>query len=132
MEKTGNERACFIHALYGKPWDDAAEYDMTIDTADSPLDDISAMLVKTLRKKEALKSDEAMHLLRMRALAAKVKAAIATDSSFFLPVFDVLAEGGTIVVRGVSHTPAEHKRIEETALKISGSVPVRCDLHYRV
>lgn len=105
---------------------------MTIDTADSSLEDISAMLARTLKKRDELKSGKTMDLLRMRSLAARVKAAIATDSSFFLPVFDVLAEDGTIVIRGVSHTPAEHKSIEERAQKISGSVPIRCELHYRL
>ncbi len=131
LEKTDHERACFIHAIYGKPWDDPAGYDMTIDTADSSLADISAMLVRTLQKKEAFASDEARELLRMRALAANVKAAIATDSSFFLPVFDVIAEGDTLVIRGIAHTPKEHKRIEEAARTIAGSVTVRCELHYR-
>jgi cytidylate kinase len=132
IEKTDSERACFISAIYGKRWDDTAEYDMTIDTADSSLDEISSMIAKTLKKKDELKSDKTMELLRMRALAANVKAAIATDASFLIPVFDVFAEEGTVVIRGVVHTPAEHKRIEEAAQKIAGSIPVRCELHYRM
>jgi len=104
---------------------------MTIDTVGSSLGDISGMLVRTLRKKEALTSDEAVEMLRLRALAAKVKAAIAADGSFFLPVFDVLPEGGALVIRGIAHTPKEHTRIEETAQKIAGCVTVRCELHYR-
>lgn len=131
IEKTDSERACFIHAIYGKAWDDTTEYDMTIDTADSSLDEISAMIVRTLKKKDSSRSDTAMELLRMRALAAKIKAAIATDSSLFIPVLDVIAEGKAIVIRGIAHTPEEHKMVEEAARSIAGSVPVLCNIHYR-
>jgi len=131
-EKTDAERACFIHAIYGKRWDAAEEYDMSIDTAGSSLVDACAMIAGVLKKKDELKSDEAVELLRMRLLAARVKSAIATDASFFIPVFDVLAEGGSIVIQGVVHTPAEHRRIEDAARKIAGNIPVRCELHYRV
>ena len=130
-EKTDSERASFIHAIYGKRWDDTAEYDMTIDTADSPFEEISSMLARTLKKRDDLKSDDAVELLRLRTLAAKVKAVIATDASFFIPVFDVVAEESTIVIRGIVHSPAEHKRIEDAAQKSAGNVPVRCELHYR-
>lgn len=130
-EKTDAERACFIQAIYGKRWDDSAEYDTTIDTSGGSLDGIGSMIAGTLKKKDELKSEAAVNLLRMRALAADVKAAIATDASFFIPIFDVFAEGESILIRGIVHTASEHKRVEKAARKIVGSVPVRCELHYR-
>jgi hypothetical protein len=74
---------------------------------------------------------EAMNFLRMRALAAKVKAGIATNPRIFIPTLDVLYDGREIVLRGVTHTPKEHKRIEDMAKDLAGGMPVRCDLHYR-
>ena len=131
IEKTDSERAGFIHVIYGRRWDDPVEYDMTIDTAGGSLDAVSASIAAALKKRDELRTDEAVGLLRLRALAAGIRAAIATDPSFFIPVFDVLAEEGSIVVRGTVHSAAEHKRIEEAARKMAGSIPVVCRLHYR-
>lgn len=131
IQKTDANRACFIQTIYGKTWNDPAHFDMTIDTADSPIDDIVAMLKQALARKDALNTLEAREELGLRAVAARVRAAIATDPAFFVPVMDVIVEDKRIVLRGVVHTPTEHKRIEDAARKIAGDVPVLCELHYR-
>jgi osmotically-inducible protein OsmY len=84
-----------------------------------------------LAERQERDTEEARKLLQMRALAAKVKAGIATNPKFFIPIFDVFTEGGTIVLRGVTHTPKEHKHIEEAARELAGGLPIRCELHYR-
>lgn len=132
IEKTDANRSCFIQTIYAKPWDDPANFDMTIDTADSPIPDIVAMLEKTLSKKDSLNTVEAREELGLRAMAARVRAGIATDPAFFIPVLDVFVDGRGLVLKGVVHTPREHKRIEDAAQEIAGEVPVRCELHYRV
>lgn len=52
---------------------------------------------------------------------------ISLDAQFFPHSI----EGGAIMIRGIVHTPAEYRRIEEAARKINGNVPLRCELHYR-
>jgi hypothetical protein len=76
-------------------------------------------------------TEEARRVLRLRTAAARVKAGIVTNSDFFIPVFDVLPDGEGLVLRGVTHTPMEHKRIEDEAKRLAGDLPVRCELHYR-
>ena len=48
IEKTDRERSCLIHLLYGKHWDDHAEYDMVFDTGVKTLDEIVNIVKDTL------------------------------------------------------------------------------------
>lgn len=130
-EKTDRGRECFIHILYGGKWDDPEEYDMVFDTGSRTLDEITDIVKKALLDREQFNTEEARSILKMRALAAKVKAGIVTDPGFFIPVLDVAAEKDALVLRGVVHGPAEHKRIEEAAGRLAGQVPIKCELHYR-
>jgi hypothetical protein len=40
-------------------------------------------------------------------------------------------DGEELVLRGVTHTPKEHKAIEKAAEELAAGLPVRCELHYR-
>jgi cytidylate kinase len=131
IQKVDNERASLVHSLYGKKWDDPGAYDLLFDTGLKSIDEVIAIIKDALMEKDKLKTPQSENLLRMRALAARVKAAIATDPSFFLPVFDVVAEGDALVLKGVVHKPKERKRLEDKAQKLAGPVPVRFQLHYR-
>jgi cytidylate kinase len=131
IEKTDKERACFIHLIYGKHWDSPEEYDMVLDTGSKTLDELTAIVKDALLDKDMFKTEEAMNILRMKSLAAKIKAELLTDPSFFIPTLDVMYDGKEIVLRGVIHNPKEHKRIEEKAKQLAGDVPIKCELHYR-
>ncbi len=130
-EKIDSERACFIHAIYGKRWDDEQEYDRVFDTSVEADDEIFAVIKDALIERERFNTEEARNVLKMRALAAKVKAGIATNPHLFVPILDVSFDGHCLVLRGVTHDPREHKRIEEEARKFSEGRPIRCELHYR-
>jgi len=128
-EKTDSERSRFLHAIYGGRWDDPAEYDAVFSVAGQSVDNEVKAVVGALSHRAV--TAEAQKALGLRAAAARVKAGIATDPSFFIPVFDVLPDGEGIVVRGITHTPKEHKRIEDVARQLAGNLPVRFELHYR-
>lgn len=128
-EKTDNERACFLHAIYGGRWDDPAEYDRVFSMKSQSVDAEVAEITEFLKNMPV--TGEAVRSLHIRTTAAKVRAGIATNPKFFIPVFDVLPLGEGLVLRGVTHTPTEHKRIEDEAKRLAGEVPIRCELHYR-
>jgi len=67
----------------------------------------------------------------MRTEAARIKSSLLTNPRFLIPTVDVLLEGKDIVIRGVVHSPKEHKAVEEEAKRIANDLPVRCELHYR-
>ena len=130
-DKTDSERSCFLHAIYGKRWDDPAEYDRVFDAGQQEVDAIVLLVREQLEKREGLATDEARKLLSMRAAAAKIKAGIATNSRFFVPTLDVVYDGASVVLRGITHSPKEHEAIEEAARQLAGELPFRCELHYR-
>ena len=49
----------------------------------------------------------------------------------FIPTLDVYPEGENLILRGVIHSPKEHKTLEDKAKKIAGDIPLKCQLHYR-
>jgi cytidylate kinase len=130
-QKTDHDRARFIHALYGKQWEESAEFDRLFDTSQLSLDDVIAVVKDLLVERDRAYSEEARKTLEMRAAAARVKAGLLTDPRLFVPVLDVFPEGAVIVVRGVIHTPKEQCKLEEAARRLAGNDELRCDLHYR-
>lgn len=130
-EKTDRERAGFIHALYGRPWDDPAAYDRVYALTGQSVDGAVKEVINTLEQREHLATDEARKRLSLLTAAARVRAGIATNPHFFVPVFDVVAEGEGLVLRGVTHNAAEDRRIEEEACRLAGDVPIRYALHHR-
>jgi len=128
-EKADGERACFLHAIYGGRWDDPAEYDRVLSVTGQSVDAEVKTVIDALARRAV--TEGAPQALRLRAAAARVKAGIATNAAFLLPVFDVLPDGEGLVLRGVIHTPKEHMRIEEAARELASGIPLRCELHYR-
>jgi hypothetical protein len=96
-----------------------------------PVDDVVRAVLDALAGRQKGDTGEARKLLEMRALAAKVKAGIATNPKFLVPTLDVYYDGTGIILRGVTHTPKEHRHIEDAARELAGGQPVRCELHYR-
>ncbi len=130
-DKTDRERAGFLQAIYGGRWDDPAEYDRVIHVAGQSVDSEAAEVKSILADRERAYTESAQQILRLLSAAARVKAGIATNPRFFIPVFDVRPEGNGLVIRGVTHTPTELKSIEDEATRLAGDIPIRCDLHYR-
>ena len=49
-DKTDSERSCFLHAIYGKRWDDPAEYDRVFDAGQQEVDAIVLLVREQLEK----------------------------------------------------------------------------------
>src|SRR6185369_17932962 len=114
-EKTDQERSGFLHAIYGKPWDEPASYDQVFQVTDQSANSVVGVVRNELVERERLATEGARKSLAMLASAAKVKAGIATNPRFFIPVLEVAVDGDELVLRGLTHTPKEHKAIEKTA-----------------
>jgi cytidylate kinase len=131
IDKTDSDSSCYINSLYGKKWNDPAEYDLVLDTSSEPVNAIVKSLKNALLNKERFNTKEAREVLRVNAEAARVKAALFTNPHTFVPTLDVVAVDGGILVRGVIHNPAEQKKIEDAARALAGKTAVRFELHYR-
>jgi len=131
VERVDRERAGFIRAIYHRPWDDPAAYDLTCDTSLLEPSAIADTIVARLVDREQADHEAARRIVGLRLAAARVRAALFTDPRLQLPTLEVLEDGGGILVRGVLHRPEEKARIQGAACAQAGDHPVRLDLHYR-
>jgi YjbE family integral membrane protein len=127
--KTDKERAGFLHSIYGGRWDDPAEYDQVFNISSQSVDREVMEVIDALGLRAV--TDQGRRALHLRMAAARVKAGIAVNQKYFIPVLDVLPDGDGLVLRGIVHTPREHKQLEDEAQRLAGEIPIRCDLHYR-
>ncbi len=137
IDKVDADMARSMYVLYGKHWDDPKEYDRVFNSSTQSQDEIVAGIKAGLEAKETLKSQKALDILDMRALAATVKAAILTNPTFIVSYLDVVpAEEGLpkygLVVRGFVHENENIPAIKDEAKKIVGDMPVEFDIHFQM
>jgi cytidylate kinase len=136
IEKADHEIARAIYLIYGRDWDDPAEYEMVFNTGTQSNDEIIATIKNALFEKEKLNTEKTRVILQLRALAAKIKAEISTNPRYSISVLDVdpkedgMIEKG-IVIRGIAHNQDDIKEIEELAKRLAGDIPVEPELQYR-
>ena len=131
IKKTDRERSSFLYALYGKHWDDSAEYDRVFHTGVQSIDEVTTIVKSLLEEKDQFNTEESRKTLQMQDLAAKINTEIIMRFGFSLPTLDVFYDGRGLVLRGIIHNPKEHERIEDEAKKLAGKLPLKCELRYR-
>jgi cytidylate kinase len=131
-KRTDKERAGFVYSLFGKPWDDPSEFDEVFDTASLPLEQIINSVIETLRSRDRLKTPKAENTIRMRAMAARIKAGLFANPRVLAPTLDVEYDGCGLVVTGIVRGPRHLRRVEDESRKLAGDLPVRFDVRYRV
>jgi len=117
--------------IYGEDWNDPDTFELKFDTSEMAVGDVVDAIKNALIDKEKLNTEEAKRLLHLYAVAAQVKAGIATNPKFVIPTLEVDVENDAITVRGVVHSTEEQKEIEKEAAKLASRVPVTFDFHQR-
>ena len=95
------------------------------------LSEICAVITGILSEKDSLKDEKSMRALKLRALAAEIKARLFTTLPFFMPTLDVEFAGEAICVRGVVRLPRERELVMNESRKMAGEAPLRFELRYR-
>ena len=131
IERTDRERAGYLLAVYGRDGKDPADYDIVFDSSTMPIDTIAAAITGLLSEKDRLIDEKSMGALKMRALAAGIKARLLTTLPFFMSTLEVEFDGSAVCVRGVVRLPRERALVMEEAEKIAGDAPLRFELKYR-
>ncbi len=130
-EKADRDSAGFILALYGKDINDPKYYDVIFDSGVKSVDEIALEVKEALLARDSLKTEGSQKVLKMRSIAATIKATIFTEPRLYIPTLDVESSGTELVIRGIVHNPNQQKLIEEMVRKISGEVPIRYELRQR-
>jgi hypothetical protein len=136
IEKADSETANAIYLIYGRDWDNPAEYEMVFNTGIQSRDEIITTTKNALFEKEKLSTEEARIILKLRALVLKIKAEISTNPRYSISVLDIDPKeegmiGKGIIIRGIVHNQDDIKEIEESAKRLAGDIPIECELQYR-
>jgi hypothetical protein len=131
VKKIDKEISKAVQLIYGRNIDDPSTYDLFFDVGVLPVHDIMAAIRTALLEKDKLKTEDAVKVLRMKALAKKVRAGIVTNPKLYIPVFDVLPVENQLLITGIVHNPEERKKVENAVKDLAGKVPVEFSLHYR-
>jgi cytidylate kinase len=132
ITQVDNDRACYIRANYGTDWEDESLYDLTLSTGDLSYEQVIDILAVALKDKEALANQAARDNLAGLALAARLKARIATHPQVLVPTLKVNFRDGALVVSGIIHNPKELHLVQEFTKEVGGEREVHLDLHRRV
>ncbi len=131
IEKTDRERAGYHYALYERDWSDPSEYDFIFDSSLITMDRIKDFILDLLTEKDHLKTGESQAGLERLALAAKIKAALLTDSRIFIPTLEVHSDEDGITLRGIVRRTKELELVEKTAKTLAGNTPLDCRITFR-
>ena len=131
IERTDRERAGFLLTVYGRDGKDPADYDCVLDSTATPVDRIAARITGLLSEKDSLIDEKTVSALKMRALAADIKARLYTTLPFFMSTLEVEFDGEAICVLGVVRLPRERTLVMNEAVKMAGEAPLRFELRYR-
>ena len=131
LEKIDKSRAGYVQVIYGKDLKDIENYDLFFNTGIQTYEQVAQNLVEILKGWGQRATPEVRERLKVRALAAKIKARILTHPEVVIHTLDVSHEGKFIVLKGVVHSPKEYHLVEEMVHKIADPNPIRNELHYR-
>ncbi|MHB8110378.1 MAG: cytidylate kinase-like family protein [Syntrophorhabdaceae bacterium] len=137
IEKVDADMARSMYILYGKHWDDPKEFDKVYNTSKQNHPYIIDEIKKGLEAKDILKTEEALKILDLRAIAAKAKAAILTDPNFTVSYLDVtpVEEGMPkygLRVHGFVHERDDISGIKDAVKKIVGELAVEFDVQFQM
>ncbi|MGQ9508004.1 MAG: cytidylate kinase-like family protein [Thermodesulfobacteriota bacterium] len=136
IENVDREMAKAIYLIYGKDWDNQAEYDMVFDTSIKSTDEIITTIKNALIEKDKFNTKKAKRILQLRALASKIRAKIVTNPRYIISTLDVypkeegILEKG-LIIRGIIRNQVDIKKIQEEADALAGDIPIEFGLQYR-
>ncbi len=131
IERTDRERAGYLLGVYGRDGRDSADYDLVFDSTVMPINGIAAAITGLVPEKDRLMDEKSINALKMRALAADIKARLFTTLPFFMSTLEVDFDGEAVCVRGVVRLPRERALVMDEARKMAGEAPLRFKLRYR-
>lgn len=126
VHKCDADRAGFCHFHFNAEWNDAALYDLVINTekiSEDELVDLLASQIQTRASQE--KNDAAKQLIDIRLLEQRVSAALQVEQKLSFAFLDVQADAtGAVVLLGATTTPTAARQAFEAASQVPGVTSV--------
>jgi cytidylate kinase len=124
VRRSDNEKSGRIRYLYDVDWGDPALYDLVINTEKLAVDAAVDLIAGVARRPELLATEASRQMIRDRALASRVRAALAAQVETRKYRINVEADRGVIQLEGT----AALERATEVARAVPGVVDVKAQL----
>jgi cytidylate kinase len=124
VRRSDNEKSGRIRYLYDVDWGDPALYDLVINTEKLAIDAAVELIAGVVRRPELLATEASRQMVRDRALASRVRAALAAHPETRKYRISVDADRGVIQLEGT----AALERATEVARAVPGVVDVKAQL----
>ncbi len=116
-----------IDYLFGLDWTRPENYDLVINTRDDAWEFYTDLLVTAARHPKYQPTPESRQKICDLSLAAKVRAAIATDPETQHISVEVTAQSGHVVLKGVVFSPTMLEAAAVVAQRVPGVTNVSCE-----
>ncbi|MFZ3210387.1 MAG: cytidylate kinase family protein [Terriglobales bacterium] len=127
IEKTDEDRRKWTQFLYGVDWRDASLYDLVLNLEQMDLEEACEVICTAARAKRFAPTPETQRALDDLARAARVKASLAMNPATADLQFSVMAQNGSVSVKGDIVSPAQIKTIGGIVRAIPGVREVHLD-----
>lgn len=127
IKKMDNDRRKWTWSLYGSDWTDTGLYDMVINLEQISVEDACEIVCSTSRLKFFASSIETQTYLEDLATASRVKAHLAMDPTTCDQEFQVLAQGGSVTIKGEIASWHQVKHVARIARAVPGVIEAHMD-----
>jgi cytidylate kinase len=125
IEKVDEDRRKWTKFLYDLDWTDASLYDLVLNLEQMNVQEACDVICSASRLKCFESTPDSQRVMDDLAMASRVKANLAMDAATANLQFEVVAEGGSVTVKGDIVSPGQAKRIGEIVRGMPGVAAVK-------
>lgn len=118
IRKSDRERVGFCYYFYDRNWQDADAYDLTVNTAEINVSDLSEMFRKLSELKEVSPQSECR--LRDNALKQYIRFTLLISENMEIPFLEIKCDNGNVVLSGTVAANGMPERVTGIVQKLDG------------
>ncbi len=127
IEKMDEDRRKWTQFLYGVDWRDASLYDLVLNLEQMNLEEACEVICTVSRLKCFGSTPESQRAMDDLAKASRVRASLAMNPATSDLQFEVVAQGGSVSIKGDIVSPDQIKKISRIAGAVPGVTEVQLD-----
>ena len=125
IEKVDEDRRKWTKFLYGLDWTDASLYDLVLNLEQMNVQEACDVICSASQLKCFEFTPDSQRVMDDLAMASRVKANLAMDAATANLQFEIVAEGGSVSVKGDIVSPGQATRIGEIVRGMPGVAAVK-------
>ncbi len=129
VRRADARRARWLRFLYGRAYQDAPDYDLTLNVGLRGVAEAAEVVCDAARRKRQEWTQDALCTAEDASLAHKVIAALALSRELYRSNVEVWASSGHITISGRARDDLRREALSRIAAQVPGVLDVRLDVH---